>query len=121
MTEEQKIKITKFGVYEIRGNISKIGYNISSKVSSHLYFNTTMQHFFLVKFFESGKCHIDFFQTYDSEMNYLENAYGKGDYVIGSCEGNIIKKELIYCYDTSSYNIATFDKDKVFVLSLKGC
>ena len=123
MVEEEVIKTTKFGIYEIKGNISKIGYTIQKSVSSHLYFNMSMQHFFLVKFFESGKCHIDFFHTYDPELNYLENAYGKGEYIVAGSEEGYVKKELAYSYDTGKYSIKSHNecKNAFFVLQLKNC
>ena len=123
VSEQSDITITKFGIYTIHGKISKVGYFTSSKVSSHLYYNSSMRYFFLVKFYQSEKCHIDFFNTYDPELNFLDNAYGKGEYFVAGSEEGYVKKELVYSYDTGKYSIKSHNecKNAFYDLLLKNC
>lgn len=66
---ESNPKVSLFGNYRIIGDTELVAINHYEKVKMTLYFNNLNKKFFLVKLFNSGKYHIDFFnhRSYDLE------------------------------------------------------
>jgi hypothetical protein len=66
---ESNPKVSLFGNYRIIGDTELVAINHYEKVKMTLYFNHLNKKFFLVKLFNSGKYHIDFFnhKSYDLE------------------------------------------------------
>lgn len=64
-------KVSLFGNYRIIGDIELVAINIYEKVKMTLYFNHLNKKFFLVKLFQSGKYHIDFFNYKTFNLNDL--------------------------------------------------
>jgi hypothetical protein len=58
---ESNPKVSLFGNYRIIGDTELVAINHYEKVKMTLYFNHLNKKFFLVKLFNSGKYHIDFF------------------------------------------------------------
>jgi hypothetical protein len=54
-----------FGNYKITGDVEVAGIFNTAKVKNTLYYNHTREQFFLLKEYQSGKCHIDFFLSFD--------------------------------------------------------
>ena len=55
-----------FGNYKIKGDLEIVGIFSTEKIKSTLYYNHTKEQFFLLKEFQSGKNHIDFFLNFDN-------------------------------------------------------
>jgi hypothetical protein len=58
--------INIYGNYKIRGDIELVGKFETEKIKNTLHYNHTKNQFFLFKEFQSGKCHIDFFLSYEN-------------------------------------------------------
>jgi hypothetical protein len=121
MNDVNAVPITKIGVYEIHGDIKKIGYLTSAKISTQLYYNLSMRQFFWVKWFASGKCHIDFFDTNEAGLDYLDNPYGRGEVSVAFCSRQDCVRELFYNYETNSYSVSSYDGVSVYLAKMKGC
>jgi hypothetical protein len=57
--------VHRFGNYNITGDIVIAGTFKTDKINNTLYYNYTRKQFFLLKEYLSGKCHIDFFISFD--------------------------------------------------------
>jgi hypothetical protein len=81
MFEEREVNpiVNIFGNYRIIGDLELVAVNNYEKVKVSLYFNYMSKSFFLVKLFQSGKYHVDFFNynTYGLKelctLDYLNN------------------------------------------------
>jgi hypothetical protein len=107
---ESNPKVSLFGNYRIIGDIELVAINHYEKVKMTLYFNNSTKKFFLVKLFNSGKYHIDFF----NHRSYaLENI---------SELDSIINEQLCRCNkeDTDSGLLYFNNYDNIFSVFVNG-
>jgi hypothetical protein len=94
-------QIRRFGTIHIHGNMVLISSVVYPKVVSWLYFNNSQKKFYLVKKFDSGKYHCDFFVNVDRDpIDFYE---GQGLEYIAVAEFNDVQKHLYYDFEEKAF------------------
>lgn len=96
-----------FGSYEIQGNLTLLSTVTNKNVQSFLYFNNDAFTFLLVKKYNSGKYHIDFFSRIDiQECLYDRDNVSIGDNVdVAVCYHKDHTKYLHFSWHHNAYVI----------------
>ena len=89
-------KVSLFGNYRIIGNCEIVAINNYERVKMTLYFNNLNKKFFLVKLFESGKYHIDFFNHKSFNLEDLSDLESLTNEQISRCNKEDTDSGLLY-------------------------
>ena len=112
--------INIYGNYKIRGDIQVVGKFETEKIKNTLHYNHTKNQFFLFKEFQSGKCHIDFFLSYENvepgllfdKNNFFKDALGIVDEIAFSISSS--NKNLYFDYSKNVYVITHQNNGNVY-------
>jgi len=89
-------KVSLFGNYRIIGNCEIVAINIYERVKMTLYFNHLNKKFFLVKLFQSGKYHLDFFNHKSFILGVLSDLYSVTNEQLARCTKEDTDSGLLY-------------------------
>jgi len=89
-------KVSLFGNYRIIGNCEIVAINNYERVKMTLYFNHLNKKFFLVKLFQSGKYHIDFFNHKSFILEDLSDLYSVTNEQLARCTKEDTDSGLLY-------------------------
>ena len=89
-------KVSLFGNYRIIGNCEIVAINNYERVKMTLYFNNLNKKFFLVKLFDSGKYHIDFFNHKSFNLEDLSDLESLTNEQISRCNKEDTDSGLLY-------------------------
>lgn len=105
-----------FGSYEIEANLTLISTVSNKNIQSFLYFNNDANSFLLVKKYNSGKYHIDFFSRIDmQECLYDRNNVSIGDNVdIAVCYHKDLTKYLSFSWHHNAYVILSVHEENTY-------
>lgn len=108
----------KFGNYQIPGESILISKVWHSKLQSWLYFNKNTKAFYLVKKYDSGKYHIDFFKNVVSfyDIDFINGTWFD---LISECIYEDCEKFLYFHYQERMFRIVTKQDFKLFSTDFK--
>jgi hypothetical protein len=89
-------KVSLFGNYRIIGNCEIVAINNYERVKMTLYFNNLNKKFFLVKLFQSGKYHIDFFNHKSFDLQDLSDLESLNNEQLARCTTEDTDSGLLY-------------------------
>lgn len=104
---------SKFGNYQIPGESVLISKVWQSKVQFWLYFNKCTKSFYLVKKYDSGKYHIDFFKNVVAFEN-IDFIDGTWFDLISECIYDDCEKYLYFHYQERMFKIVSKQEFKLF-------